>query len=304
MAKQIFVSEADIETMLQEIRTQLKSTKAFGSIDIKKNFAKDKREAYIYFTVDAWTKMQALVGGFDTEVQWHGCVRRLSENEFEIYDILVPPHVVTGSTVTSDPTKYAEWINALDDETFNALHFHGHSHVNMGCSPSGVDTKYRQDIVTQLPIPANEAADSFYIFLIFNKKGEWTGEIYDLKYNALYDTKEIDIDVYVDNEGNFLSKFIADAKKMATKETPAIQYGKGSYGGYGYSGYSGYSGYGGYGKDYKSYGDTKTPVSGGDKSGGSSPKEKPPVTPTAVNDPYFDDDDPRSPFYYNEYDCK
>lgn len=299
MAKQIFVSDKDIDTIVQEIRVQLKGMKSFGSIDIKKNFAKDDREAYIYFTVDAWAKMTALVSEFDTEVQWHGCVRRLSDCEFEIYDILVPPHVVTGSTVTSDQTKYAEWINGLDDETFNALHFHGHSHVNMECNPSGVDTKYRQDIVTQLPIPKDGEEDSFYIFLIFNKKGKWTGEIYDLKHNALYETKDIDIDVYVDNEKNFLSKFVADAKKMATREV-VIQYGKGGYGREsgerGYGGY--YGGYGGYGKGY---GYDKNPVSGGGEKGGSAKKEKPPIAPV---DPYFDDDDPRSPFYYNEYGCE
>ena len=93
----------------------------------------------------------------------------LTQSEFEIYDIIVPPHVVTGSTVTADYTKYSEWLNALEDDVFNSLHFHGHSHVNMACSPSGTDMKYRQDVVTQLPVPKNETDDSFYIFCIFNK---------------------------------------------------------------------------------------------------------------------------------------
>lgn len=215
MAKQIFISDAEVEDILRDIKTQISNMKNFGTIDIKKELAVDKRKATVYFTSDAWSKLTALVSEFDTEVQWHGCVERISNNEFEIYDILVPPHVVTSSTVTSDPAKYTEWIDSLNDETFNALHFHGHSHVNMSCGPSGVDMKYRQDVVTQLPIP-KDGEDSFYIFLIFNKRGEWSGEIYDLKNNALYESNDIDLQVCIGDE--FLSSFIENAKKMATRE--------------------------------------------------------------------------------------
>lgn len=241
MAKQIFISSNDIENILQEVKEKITGVKSFGRIDIQKDFAKDERDAVIYFTADAWNKLTALVREFDTEVQWHGCVTRLSENEYVIYDIIVPPHVVTGSTVISEFTKYAEWINGLEDNVFNSLHFHGHSHVNMACNPSKTDTKYRQDLVTQLPLPKEDGEDSFYIFLIFNKRGEWTGEIYDLTYNALYETRDISIEVYCGN-GDMISKFIEDAKKMAVKETPkpATTYA----GNPSYAGCSGYSIYG------------------------------------------------------------
>lgn len=242
MAKQIYISDDDVEAILKEVREQILGMKSFGSIDVKRNFANDKRNAEIFFTADAWNKLTALVREFDTEVQWHGCVSRIGENEFEIYDIIVPPHVVTGATVTADYTKYGEWLNGLEDDVFNYLHFHGHSHVNMACNPSGTDMKYRQDVVTQLPTPKKDEEDSFYIFLIFNKRGEWTGEIYDLKYNALYETGDINIDVYAeDNE--FLSEFIAEAKKMAVKETPKPATTSSGYGG-------GYGNYSGHGKKY------------------------------------------------------
>ena len=269
MAKQIYISNDDVEAILKEVREQILGAKSFGSIDIKRNFAKDKRTAAIFFTPDAWNKLTALVREFDTEVEWHGRVNRISESEFEIYDIIVPPHVVTGSTVTADYTKYSEWLNALEDDVFNSLHFHGHSHVNMACSPSGTDMKYRQDVVTQLPVPKNETDDSFYIFCIFNKRGEWTGEIYDLKYNALYETGDIEVDVYTDDDG-YLSEFIAEAKKVAVKETPksATAYGGGYAGGYSgsYSSYgSGYGGYSGYDADKKK-GKGKKKKGGGQQS--------------------------------------
>ena len=283
MAKPIYMTNDDVEKILQEVKTQPLGMKCFGSVDIKRNFTKDERSAIVYFTQDAWNKVQALVREFDTEVQWHGCVNRISDDEFEIYDIVVPPHVVTGSTVTSDPVKYSEWINELDDDVFNFLHFHGHSHVNMGCSPSSTDMKYRQDIVTQLPTPHNENEDSFYIFLIFNKKGEWTGEIYDLKNNALYSTNEIDIEVYTD-DGTFLSDFIADAKKMAVKETPKPAVTP-AYTGGGYYGGSYYD----KGKSTK-----KTSKKDKDELQGS-------IFKSGGFSYYDDDDDPTSPFYARGY---
>ena len=141
MAKPIYVPQDEATRIIEALRAQILNSKCYGSIDIRQNFKSDDRCALLYFTPMAWIKMTALVSEFSTEVQWHGLVRRLSECEFEIYDILVPPHTVTAATVTSDQEKYSNWINGLDDETFNALRFHGHSHVNMPVSPSGLKTR-------------------------------------------------------------------------------------------------------------------------------------------------------------------
>ena len=50
MAKQIYISNDDVEAILKEVREQILGMKSFGSIDIKRNFAKDKRTAAIFFT--------------------------------------------------------------------------------------------------------------------------------------------------------------------------------------------------------------------------------------------------------------
>ena len=167
MAKPIYIPQDEAARTIEELKMQILKpySKYNGSISILTELKKDDRCALIYFTPMAWIKMTALVSEFSTEVQWHGLVRRLSEFEFEIYDILVPPHTVTSATVTSDNEKYSNWINGLDDESFNALRFHGHSHVNMAVTPSVTDKDYRKDVITQLPNP-NENNDMFYIFLI------------------------------------------------------------------------------------------------------------------------------------------
>lgn len=220
MAKQIYLKNNEIENILRDIKNQLLSQKAFGSISFKKNFSNDKRKAEIYFTTKAWCKITTLVNAFSTEVQWHGCVNRISENVFSVYDILVPPHVVSSATVVSDYKEYSEWLDGLEDDVFNSMRFHGHSHVKMSCSPSSVDETYRKDVVTQIPTPKNEDEDAFYIFMIFNKNGDWTAEIYDIANNALYDTSDITIDVVSDDGCDFLSAFLKEAKSVAIEKKP------------------------------------------------------------------------------------
>lgn len=240
MAKPIYVTNTDIESICAELRSTLNGLKCYGSIDIKRSFKSDDRIAILRFTPVAWIKMTALVSRFETEVQWHGMVRRVSENEFEIYDILVPPHEVSGATVTSEYKPYIEWMDGLSDEIFNAVRFHGHSHVNMTVSPSSVDNKYRLDLVTQLPKPAGDN-DVFYIFLIINKKHEWSAEIYDLTNNALYNTDDIYMECNVGNDD--IDSFIATAKKVAVVRS--FNYNAGQYSGY-YAGGNSYgSSYGG-----------------------------------------------------------
>jgi len=220
MSKPIFMSDAEVEQFITELRRQLNGMKFFGSISFKKDIKSTGKKASVYFTETAWVKIKALVDSFKTEVQWHGLTRRVSENEFEVYDIIVPPHEVSSATVTSDYAEYTDWLNALPDEVFNDLHFHGHSHVDMAVSPSGVDNKYRTDLVTQIPIPKDDE-DAYYIFMIFNKKNEWSGEIFDIKNNTIYDTADITIDAYCGEIG-WVSEFIKDAKKVAVEPKPAV----------------------------------------------------------------------------------
>lgn len=262
MAKPIYMTNADIENVCAELRASLLGLKCYGSIDIKRSFKSDDRIVNLLFTPKAWIKMTALVSRFETEVQWHGLVQRTAEDAFEIYDIIVPPHEVSGATVTSEYAPYIKWLDELDDTTFNAVRFHGHSHVNMGVSPSSTDNKYRLDLVTQLPKPV-DGEDVFYIFLIINKKHEWSAEVYDLTNNAVYSTDEIYMECELD--GDDIDSFITEAKKVAVARTYTAGYTGGNYGSsYGGS-YSGsYSG--------SSYG--QKPVANPPANTGSSGKGK------------------------------
>lgn len=231
MAKKIFCTDTEINQFLDSANKSIIETagvlknKKFKEekdwkIDVGINlldFIRDERKATLYFTKSAWIKMYALINHFSTEVQWHGTVKRHNESTFIIEDILTFPHKVTGTTVTSDEEEYTRWRDNLDDDTFNALRFHGHSHVNMGVTPSSVDTTYRRSILDNFSTPTPES-DLFYIFLIANKSMDISVEIYDLQNNALYSTNEVSIKIPLNNQ-EYLSEFLKNAKDMVKKET-------------------------------------------------------------------------------------
>jgi len=145
-----------------------------------------------------------LVTSFADEVAWHGLAVRRGENEFVIEDILVYPQEVTGSTVQTDQTLYTNWLYGFDDETFDKIRMQGHSHVNMGVSPSDVDKSHRAKILAQLD------KGMFYIFMIWNQLLQIHTIIYDMKNSFLYENSDITVKIIGDDS---LESFLADAKE-------------------------------------------------------------------------------------------
>ena len=165
------------------------------------------RKAKLYFSEVAWLKMQTLIKEFDKEVAWHGVAFRSEEDNDDYYitDIVVYPQEVTGATVNTDQEKYQSWLMELDDDTFNNMRMQGHSHVNMSTSPSQVDITHQEALLSQV------SDDMFYIFVIWNKKGEKTIKIYDFLKNILFETSDITVEIMNGDLG--LSEFIANAKE-------------------------------------------------------------------------------------------
>ena len=291
MAKKIFATETEIAEFLRSAQAQLlvesrnlkkrkfQNDQADGvTLNFKLKEVKDDRKATITFSAQAYMKIFALVHTYSTEVEWHGVVERTAADAFYIKDVLIFPHKVTGATVISDQTEYEKWLDALDNDTFNVLRFHGHSHVNMGVTPSGVDMTYRHNILNNFGTPS-ATSDLFYIFLIFNKKGDISGEIYDLQNNALYskstNTDEINIVV---EDCDWLTDFLDEAKRVVTE---SYSYNNTGFGSGGYNG----GNYGG------SYGATTTPKTNSPKRGAKAEARQ----GSLLND---NDPDPMDDEYY------
>lgn len=166
-----------------------------------------QRRIKLIFTASAWLKMHALVSSFSTEIGWHGIVER-NENEFRVTDILVYPQEVTGATVNTDQNKYEKWLYGDEvGDNFDKIRLHGHSHVNMACSPSGTDMDHRNRVLADL------RHGMYYIFLICNKQNAFRCDVYDTTDMTRYTENDIDLIV----EGTNLGAFLKDAEGKVKK---------------------------------------------------------------------------------------
>lgn len=227
MSKPIYLSPEYIDSMVEEFRKSIADAKmSDGKITFKKSFnyeGEADTKAYLIFTPMAYIKMLALLRHFDSEVAWHGTVRREDTDTFIITDVVVYPQTVTGSTVNTDQEEYQKWMMTLDDDSFNAMRMQGHSHVNMGTTPSGVDDNHQQQILAQLK------DDDYYVFMIFNKRLDHTIKIYDYANNVMYEDK--DIVVSVANDEFDIESFLTESDRVVTRQT--YNYGGSYTGGYG-----------------------------------------------------------------------
>lgn len=233
MSKPIKMTPDMIEECVAEFRAKLSSMQMFdGKIEYKTSYEykKEKDEngkeipdtVKVIFSEVAFAKQNRLVQDFSSEVAWNGIVRR-DENDpkvFHIDDIIVFPQTVTGATVTPNQKEYEMWLMNLPDEQFNHCRYHGHSHVNMGTSPSGTDDSCQKQIIGRLcgdgfaddqkdEIMRQLGDSAFYIFMIWNKRGEHNVRIFDMYTNTFYEGKDVLIEV----EGaHTYDDFMADAK--------------------------------------------------------------------------------------------
>ena len=186
MSRPIKLTQELIDECRQDFEKALSLTKlSDGKLSFTKAFSCGDRKAVVYFSAEAWAKMTMLIKEFDKEVAWHGVARRTEDeslDEYVIDDIVVYPQEVTGATVEMDTEKYALWIQEnIEDERFNHIYMQGHSHVNMGTSPSSVDLNHQEEILGML------GDNDFYIFMIWNMSFASTNKIYDLKKNVMFE---------------------------------------------------------------------------------------------------------------------
>jgi hypothetical protein len=176
-------------TKMREMFTDARNITAF-TYNFKPEDYLGVADITVDFSAMAYLKQHMLVAQHREEIAWHGIVRVSEDRKFfRIEDILVYPQSVTGATVTVDEKAYQVWKNALNDDQYNNLRYQAHSHVNMGTTPSGVDTTLYDGILSTL------GAQSYYIFLIINKSGQFWINIYDIANNAIYEKQDVSITI-------------------------------------------------------------------------------------------------------------
>ena len=206
----IKVNQKIINDILTDVYTQIASLNVLKNekVSISKMLSKPAKDAVeVNFTPEAYHEMCMLIDHFDTEVAWHGLVDRIDKTHFRITKILVYPQKVTGATVNTDQEKYTNWQNELDDDTFNALRFQGHSHVNMSTNPSSVDMDKQWEMIN------NFEDDVFYIFMIWNKKRNYNVRVVDMAENVIYSGDDVKVTI----GDTDMKSFLTEAEKFIEK---------------------------------------------------------------------------------------
>lgn len=165
-----------------------------GSRDWDDDFATipkpdDLEDFRIIIEPTAWLKMSRIVAKSEVEVAWNAFVRVDVVDEtiqLVVYDIFVPrqigrPATFDVSAAGKAETLYAElrsgdYTEDEIDRLIASLRFHGHSHVWMGTSPSGVDNSYIRGLL-------EKSTPLFYIRAIANKAGRLELTLYLLEYS-------------------------------------------------------------------------------------------------------------------------
>lgn len=222
-------TDKELKAMQKQLKERLhSSTLAYPSAKLNFSFdtdtkLKEKDKPTIILSDKASGIIKALVDECTTEVAWNGIVTRdKKHNTYIVNDIIVFPQLVTGTSVDVDETKYSNWIaeQLMHNEHFNDIRFHGHSHVNMATNPSGIDTKYQEDMLTQV--------QDYYIYMIFNKRGDMYACIYDLEANKFYERDDIIIKSTISPYTAIAKQMLKDNVSNATPVVTAHSY----YGGY------------------------------------------------------------------------
>ena len=92
--------------------------------------------------------------------------------------------------------------------------------MNFDTVASGVDTDNQLDVIS------NMGSKGFYIFQIWNKKGDINTYLYDLDNNIFYDKKDIELEI--EDEKGTLDEWVTSTKALVQpkKYTYPYQYPK------------------------------------------------------------------------------
>jgi hypothetical protein len=128
----------------------------------------------VYFTAEAWRKVNYIVEQCSSEIAWLGIVDQLTDGNYLITKIYIPKQEVTGVTAEIDHDSMAKLVLKVMDDGYDVeqLRYHGHSHVNMGVVPSAVDQDHIAGYLE------GDQCD-FFLRSINNKKGEMKMDIFD-----------------------------------------------------------------------------------------------------------------------------
>ena len=135
----------------------------------------------VYYTPLVWESIRYLVDTISSEVGWLGIVDKFEDTgNYIVTDIYVPEQTVSGveTDISADAlTKLAVELESQDIPSEKLIYW-GHSHVNMGVTPSRQDELQIEDFL--------ENGCEFFIRGIYNKRGDSKVDVYDTTQNCVH----------------------------------------------------------------------------------------------------------------------
>lgn len=146
----------------------------------------------VYYSPKAWVKIQLAIQECANEVGWLGTVATLP-NGYLIEDIYVPKQTVSATETDIDEDAMADLAMQLMDQGIDpsTLIYWGHSHVNMGVTPSGQDEDQLAEFLQHCPL---------FIRGIYNKKGAAKVDIFDANTGLIYQSVPRTVHYEIDAE--------------------------------------------------------------------------------------------------------
>lgn len=195
-------------------------------------------EPTLYFTPEAVRTMQAYIEECNEEVGWLGMVEKYDDEVYLCTEVHLLHQEVGPATTEITPEGLVKYAEEVGLERMDSIRLWGHSHVNMGVSPSGQDEN-------QMELFENNGCEWFFR-IIANKKGAMSVSFFNYVGNYIVDDIPWDVYYPVSVDLDVIKAEIADKVKKKTYTQPAVTPYKGNT----YVGRTPYSDYDYYGGGY------------------------------------------------------
>lgn len=176
----------------------------------------------VYVSRAAYNRMRYIVELADKEIGWLGSCKRIG-NDFLLEEVFLFKQEVAATTCEITPEGLAEFATEILSlrkdgmEVVNSLQFWGHSHVNMGTSPSWQDES-QMDVF-------RESGHPWFIRGILNKLGRMEFTIF--LYESGVKIVDPEWSIWEPEEESLRTEIIAEIKaKVFEKTYQPVGYGK------------------------------------------------------------------------------
>lgn len=144
-----------------------------------------RQDATLLIEPVALYKMQAYIENCDKEIAWLGDVVRTADGDYYCREVYLLHQDVASATAELQPKDLVVFAEEIGMDNMENIKMWGHSHVNMGTSPSGQD-------VTQMELFRNNGFP-WYIRVIANKKGRLEATLFDWEHGFIITDMHWDI---------------------------------------------------------------------------------------------------------------